>query len=53
MDECYFRDVRQCSESSEGLTTAGRTRIEIIIECRKAYDDDIHTILAAKLTDDP
>ena len=35
------------------LTTARPARIETIIECSKAYDDDIHTVLAVKLADDP
>ena len=35
------------------MTIAGCARIETIIECSRVYDDDIHIVLALKLTDDP
>ena len=35
------------------MTIAGCASIETIIECSKVYDDDIHIVLALKLTDDP
>ena len=52
MEKCFFRDALQCSEDLGNLTTVGCAWIEKIIECSKVYDDDIHTVLAVKLTDD-
>ena len=53
MEKCFFRDALQCSEDSGSLTIAVCAWIETIIECSKVYIDDIHTVLALKLIDDP
>ena len=53
MEKCFFRDALQCSEDSGSLTIAVCAWIETIIECSKVYVDDIHTVLALKLIDDP
>ena len=54
MEECFFKDVLSCEKGPDKLTTAGKLRIETIINtCSKTYEDGIDTVLEMKLEHNP
>jgi len=53
MDECIFKSVNKCSGPKLPLTTSSITRINSVIAASKIYDDDLHSALEPKITQDP
>ena len=52
MEECFFKDVLNCTTDSGDLSTAGPRRIETVIKCSKVYKDGISTNLEPMLDKD-